>query len=101
MKAIVKETGEEIEVVKIEEMQKSSLMPSKCTVCMSNTGRHYYKNDLIFEKEIDWEQRRYELTKAAMQGMLSSSNDWSISEMYDLGSASIQTADVIIRQLKK
>lgn len=56
---------------------------------------------------IDWEQRRYELAKAAMQGILCN----SAYEIYDNGfyktnieliaSSSIQYADEMVEQLKK
>lgn len=52
--------------------------------------------------DIDWEQRRYEIAKAAMQGMLANSelvygNDYTINII----NAAINYADSLIKQLKK
>lgn len=47
---------------------------------------------------INWEQRRYELTKSAMQGILS---NWRMNAGLDkIGIASINVADEVIKQLK-
>lgn len=53
---------------------------------------------------IDWEQRRYELTKAAMQGMMASISPEKftlrISEVA-VAKASVEYADAVIKELKK
>jgi len=49
--------------------------------------------------EIDWEQRRYEIAKAAMQGMLA--NNALSKTFYELAVNSIRCADVLIEQLKE
>lgn len=57
-------------------------------------------------KTIDWEQRRYELAKASMQGMLSNNSydvyDNSFSDKNEeiIASLSIKYADELIKQLK-
>lgn len=47
---------------------------------------------------INWEQRRYELTKSAMQGILS---NWRMDAGLDkIGIASINVVEEVIKQLK-
>lgn len=68
-------------------------------------------NELEFlDEEIDWEQRRYEIAKSAMQGILSnesieiSLNDESYEYhclAKDIAKASVIYADAIIDELKK
>lgn len=49
-------------------------------------------------ERIDWEQRRYELAKAAMQGYLASSMSTTVKH---LAESSVIMADAIIDELKK
>ena len=49
-------------------------------------------------ENIDWEQRRYELAKAAMQGYLASSMSTTVKH---LAESSVIMADAIIDELKK
>lgn len=49
-------------------------------------------------EKIDWEQRRYELTKAAMQGYLASSMSTTVKH---LAESSVIMADTVIDELKK
>lgn len=51
-------------------------------------------------QNIDWEQRRYELAKAAMSGYMANVASEGISEK-DLATLSIREADEMIKQLKK
>lgn len=63
MKARVKETGE---IVEVEDLYNDG-------TALVN-GRYFKVSELDFFSDfeaIDWEQRRYELAKAAMQGILS------------------------------
>ena len=59
-------------------------------------------NGIVQKTDIDWEQRRYELAKAAMQGF-----EANTSEMVNTSGAkkivewSIQIADEMIKQLKE
>lgn len=50
--------------------------------------------DIKEEKPIDWEQRRFELVKAAMQGMLS--NDQYVSSAYKKSSKCDATVEDVI-----
>lgn len=63
-KAQIKLTGEVVEVVPCESVECS--VPAFKTI----DGRIIPQTFLLFTPEIDWEQRRYELTKAALQGLL-------------------------------
>lgn len=49
--------------------------------------------------DIDWEQRRYEIAKAAMQGILS--NERRIGSLEDTASCSVMYTDALIEELKK
>lgn len=57
MKAILKATGETVEV------NSSGTMSISCGAYCTNDGRTLPATALEFEKVIDWEQRRYELIK--------------------------------------
>ncbi|MCM1075986.1 MAG: hypothetical protein NC411_01335 [Bacteroides sp.] len=63
-KARIKLTGEVVEVEPYESV--------KCSIPAFKTidGRIIPQTVLQFTPEIDWEQRRYELAKAALQGLL-------------------------------
>ena len=53
------------------------------------------------EKKIDWEQRRYELAKAAMQGFSSNSQkQLIIVDSSIMAKLSICFADALIKKLK-
>lgn len=53
------------------------------------------------EKKIDWEQRRYELAKAAMQGFCSNSQKQFINvDSSIIAKLSICFADALIKKLK-
>ena len=107
MKAKVKTTGEVIEVSQTEniitkrgvERQYVDNKRSWCT---------YVQSELEFIKEephktIDWEQRRYELAKEAMNGLLCAIvdgvNPTPIVE--DTVKLSLTLADALIRKLKE
>jgi len=64
-KARIKLTGEVVEVVPYDELVKCDIPAYK-----TPDGRIIPQPFLQFDTEIDWEQRRYELTKAALQGLL-------------------------------
>lgn len=54
------------------------------------------------EKKIDWEQRRYELAKAAMQGFCSNSQKQFINvDSSIIAKLSICFADALIKKLKE
>ena len=55
------------------------------------------------DSDIDWEQRRYELTKAAMQGRVSAlDKNFNFDAMVrPIARDSIKMADAVIKELKK
>lgn len=55
------------------------------------------------DSDIDWEQRRYELTKAAMQGRVSAlDKNFNFDAMVrPIAKDSIKMADAVIKELKK
>lgn len=98
MKAIIKATGEIVDVV-----FESSYV--KDGVSLWTDGKKEYSKDSLdfIDSNIPSEQRmRYELTKAAIQGIISNSNriinGGAIKENSNLA---ISYADEIIKQLKK
>ena len=101
MKAKVKDTGEIVEV-------KFSTHPNPAvdeTYWWCNDKQEsYHKSELDFmECDIDWEQRRYELAKEAMNGLLCAIvdgvNPTPIVE--DTVKLSLTLADALIRKLKE
>lgn len=102
MKAKVIKTGEIVEVV------PSGKYLGQVEDAYSK--RHWYFNEIEpipdnvqKEKIIDWEQRRYELTKSAMQGILTNMTRGSAFSDYEdrVAIQSIKYADAIIDKLKE
>lgn len=93
MKAIVKESGQEIEVL---------------SVFARNTeyATHYDITDISFvekpdtESSIDWEDRRFELVKAAMQGLLSTCSPGLLYKNF-LAALSIDYANTVLAEYMK
>lgn len=94
----------------------SNSYKNRCKECVASMAR--FKRDSCSEKKaeeyrklmeapdpladdllIDWEQRRYELSKAAMQGYMANVASESIDEKA-MATLSIIQADEMIRQLK-
>lgn len=93
MKARIKETGQEIEVLSVY-------------ATISGYATHYDISDISFvdkphtESSIDWEQRRFELVKSAMQGVLSS---WTVGKPTPevLIQQTFQYADTVLTEYMK
>ena len=70
-----------------------------------NTNIKYLEDNLEFleEKDIDWEERRFELIKSAIQGFCANSEPFIEQEVTfnQLAAWSIEMADVIIAELRK
>ena len=65
------------------------------------TAEAQYKKMTMEEKEIDWEQRRYELAKAAMQGFCSNPHQQIMdADSNMVAEWSIGFADSLIKKLK-
>ena len=104
MKARIKETGEIVEIKDLYD-DGTALVNYK-----------YFKVSELdfFSETIDWEQRRYELAKAAMQGILSdntvfsyacSEADYKKGEIHTIPKGiaqfAIACADALINELKE
>lgn len=93
MKARVKSTGQIVEIKDLYD-DGTALVNDKC----------FKVSELdFFSETIDWEQRRYELAKAAMQGRLSNQyGDVLVGERDFEGVAvsSVEFADALIKKLK-
>lgn len=96
MKAKNKITGEIIEV------EPSGACKSTVTLYRSKDGRDFPMYALEFEKDIDWEQRRYEIAKELMKGFASNPHDMCVdADCKALAEWSIKGADALIAELKK
>ncbi len=104
MKAKVIKTGEIIDVIP----QTNPNAVSASDILYSSDYRTYKGQELDFtnikDKGIDWEQRRYEIAKAAMQRILS--NQWddvmnNPEEYQYVATSAVKFADALIAELKK
>lgn len=93
-KAVVKGTGETV-------MVRMCLEPLTVRTAMYETpeGRKFPMFALEYEKEIDWEQRRYEVAKSAMVGLMAGHN--AIYDADKLASVAMTYADALIKELQK
>lgn len=111
MKAIVKNTGEVVNVRPCSEP-----MNVRLAFYETEHGRKFPVTALEFEKKIDWEQRRYEVAKAALQSLLGNSDAMSATTLdccradeygeqktisQSISEYAIAFADVFIAELKK
>ncbi len=98
MKARVKSTGVLVDV------------PPQLNINSQHNNNYLYVCDNMvyreceldfFSETIDWEQRRYELAKAAMQGFCSNSHEQGMSNgSYMTAQRSLSYADALIKKLK-
>lgn len=110
MKARIKETGE---IINISDYARATL--DKCDSYGSPIELSFDEVEIFQERSdnIDWEQRRYELAKAAMQGILSdeeevryacSEADYKKGEVRTIPKSiaqfAIACADALINELK-
>lgn len=100
MKAIYKSTGE---IVEVEPAGIRSCSVVALSMYEAKDGRIFPMYALEFEKDIDWERRRYEIAKAALQGFCANSEP-SIATgttFQQITGWSIEIADILIAELKK
>lgn len=96
MKARIKSTGE---IVEVEDLYDDGTALVK--------GGYFKVSKLDFFEDfetIDWEQRRYEIAKAAMQGILCAPIVEGIDPNptpWELAIAAVRNADALIKELKK
>lgn len=101
MKAKVKDTGE---IVDVKFTTHPNPTVEETYWWCKDKQESYHKSELDFMKcDIDWEQRRYELAKEAMNGLLCAIvdgvNPTPIVE--DTVKLSLTLADALIRKLKE
>lgn len=93
MKARIKVTGTIVEVEGLFDVGTALV-----------NGRYFKVSELDFLdnfETIDWEQRRYELAKSAMQGYCIALGINDDSETYDdIAIGSLRVADALIKKLK-
>lgn len=93
MKARIKATGTIVEVEGLFDVGAALV-----------NGRYFKVSELDFFdnfETIDWEQRRYELAKSAMQGYCIALGINDDSETYDnIAIGSLRAADALIKKLK-
>lgn len=94
VKAIVKSTGETVMVKPCHEP-----ITTRTAFYETENGRKFPMFALGFEKEIDWEQRRYEVAKNAMVGLMAGHH--TIYESDKLAKVAMEYADALIAELKK
>ena len=90
MKAIVKNTRQLISVLRLD------------SIWESNNGCKYHERELEFleEKDIDWEERRYEIARQIMDSQLSCCG-YERSMIEPAVKFSVECADALIAELKK
>ena len=116
MKAKVIKTGEIVDVYPVVTDGISINNSTYKEFTNGTSSRTFYKRELDFdvreehiEKNIDWEQRRFELTKAALNGMLAHSRNGHGYHPKDphmnwhdaIAEESIEIADSVIAKLKE
>lgn len=91
MKAKIKSTGETVNVH--EDINGDFVTES---------GSLYRNWQLEFEKEIDWEQRRYEIAKELMRGFATNPHNMLVdAKIGTLAEWSVSGADSLIAELRK
>ena len=107
MKAKVKATGEIIDISQTENIITSRGV-EKQYVDNKREWCTYVQSELEFIKEepqrdIDWEQRRYEIAKFALQGFCANSEPSIVqgTTFQQITEWSIEIADLLITELKK
>ena len=99
MKARIKSTGE---IVDISPSGVTSVQRA-CTKYSTKDGRELLDLALEFLPNIDWEQRRYEIAKEAMNGLLAAPIVDGVNpnpSLKDIATFSVRLADALIEELK-
>ena len=96
MKARIKDTDEVVDV-KYDYMDEAWINRTG-----NNTFRRYHERELEFleEKDIDWEERRYEIARQIMDSQLSCCG-YERSMIEQSAKFSVECADALIAELKK
>ena len=99
MKARIKNTGEIVDISPsgVTSMQRA------CTKYATKDGREFLDLALEFLPNVDWEQRRYEIAREAMNGILSAPAVDGVNpnpSFKDIATFSVRLADALIKELK-
>lgn len=100
MKAKVIETGEIVDV----RSNGEKTVQHRCTKFVTADGRELLSIELNILPAIDWEQRRYEIAKAAMVGTLAFPVIEGVNpnpNATEICKLSVTLADALIEELKK
>lgn len=101
MKAKIKDTGE---IVDVKFTTHPNPAVDETYWWCKDKQESYHKSELDFMGEnIDWEQRRYELAKDAMNGILSAPVVDGVNpnpSYKDIATFSVRLADALIKELK-
>ena len=101
MEAKVKATGKIVDVELVCPTDKCGCYTGD-NFYLTVYGKEFKPNELDFEDLIDFEERRYELAKAAMQEILSNSDEIMVTmDTKSISSLAVRTADEMIKQLKE
>ncbi len=95
-KALVKYTGETVMVRPCREP-----LNAKLAFYETDDGRKFPMFALEFSKEIDWEQRRYEIAKEAIRGVALNADRFTRIEIETTVNNALELADLLIVELKK
>lgn len=95
-KVVVKDTGETIMVRPCREPLNARL-----AFYETEDGRKFPMFALKFSKEIDWEQRRYEIAKEAVRGVALNADCFTRVEIETTVNNALELADLLIAELKK
>lgn len=96
LKVVVKDTGETVMVRPCCE-----LLASRLAFYETEDGRKFPMFALEFSKEIDWEQRRYEIAKEAVRGVALNADCFTRIEIETTVNNALELADLLIAELKK
>nr|DAU14181.1 MAG TPA: restriction endonuclease [Caudoviricetes sp.] len=95
-KVVVKDTGETVMVRPCREPLNARL-----AFYETEDGRKFPMFALEFSKEIDWEQRRYEIAKEAIIGVALNVDRFTRIEIETTVNNALELADLLIVELKK
>ena len=102
MKAKVKDTGE---IVDVKFTTHPNPAVDETYWWCSDKQESYHKSELDFMgSTINWEQRRYEIAKDAMNGLLSAPVVAGVNpnpSVKDIATLSVRLADALIKELKE
>lgn len=91
-KAILRTTGEVVYV-----RPTTRTIQHRMNIYEDADGRDIAMSMLSFAPEVDWEQRRYEASVTAMQGLIAS-RLWNAT---DVAKEAVKYADALIEELRK